>query len=136
MIHNLSFEKLVEYDVGKSGISLDVNLKLVGKSVAVETKIDTGSTNCVFARNVGESIGLEIESGELVRISAATGVFTTYRHDVILEALGYEFDVRACFAENEHFSRNVLGRFGFLDRVVLGLVDYEGRLFLNRLSYE
>lgn len=132
MIHHLDFEKLVEYDVGKSGISLDVNLKLVGTTVAVETKIDTGSTNCVFTRNIGEKLGLEIESGELVRFSAATSGFTTYRHDVVIEVLGYEFDARVCFAENENFTRNVLGRFGFLDRVVLGLVDYEGKLFLNR----
>jgi hypothetical protein len=132
MIHSLEFERLVEYDVGEPGISLAVNLKLVGKSVSVETKIDTGSTSCVFARSAGESLGLEIESGELVRIGTATGVFTTYRHDVVLEVLGYEFDARVCFAENESFRRNVLGRFGFLDRIVLGLVDYEGKLFLKR----
>lgn len=132
MMHRLDFEKLVEYDVGQSGISLDVNLKLTRESVSVKTKVDTGSTNCVFARNVGEELGLEIEAGELVRIGAATGAFTTYRHDVVLEVLGYEFNARVCFAENEHFSRNVLGRFGFLDRIVLGLVDYEGKLYLNR----
>lgn len=132
MKHSLSFEKLVEYDIGKSGISLDVNMKLVGKSVTVSTKIDTGATNCIFSRAAGESLGLEIENGELVRISTATDFFTTYRHDVVLEVLDYEFDVRVCFAESEHFSRNVLGRHGFLDRIVLGLVDYEGKLFLNR----
>lgn len=132
MIHNLEFEKLVEYDAGKAGISLDVNLKLVGESVTVDTKIDTGSTNCIFSRTIGEQLGLEIESGEFVRIGTATSSFSTYRHDVILEVLGYEFDARVCFAESEFFSRNVLGRFGFLDRIVLGLVDYEGKLYLSR----
>ncbi len=38
----------------------------------------------------------------------------------------------ACFAEDENFNRNVLGRHGFLDRTVLGLVDYEGKLYLNQ----
>ncbi len=132
MIHQLDFEKLAHYDTGKSGISLEVNLKLVGKTVPVSTKIDTGSTNCVFAREIGEKLGLEIESGELVRISSVTDTFTTFRHEVILDVLGYEFDARVCFSQNEHFSRNVLGRFGFLDRIVLGLIDYEGKLFLNR----
>lgn len=132
MIHQLDFEKLAHYETGKSGISLEVNLKLVGKTVPVSTKIDTGSTNCVFAREIGEKLGLEIESGELVRISSVTDTFTTFRHEVILDVLGYEFDARVCFSQNEHFSRNVLGRFGFLDRIVLGLIDYEGKLFLNR----
>ena len=35
------------------------------------------------------------------------------------------------FAEDENFSRNVLGRQGRLDRVRLGLVDYEGKLCLS-----
>ena len=134
MIHSLDFEKLVEYDVGKTGISLDINLKLIGKSVAVGTKVDTGSTNCIFARSIGEQLDLEIESGELVRISAATSVFTTYRHDVVLEVLGYEFDARVCFAEDESFSRNVLGRNWFLNQVLLGLNDYEGQLYLHSLG--
>ncbi|MEP6902852.1 MAG: hypothetical protein ABJA66_13955, partial [Actinomycetota bacterium] len=73
MIHQLEFEKLIEYDTGKSGISLDVNLKLIGREIPVSTKIDTGSTNCIFARSIGEMLGLEIESGELVRVSSAVG---------------------------------------------------------------
>jgi hypothetical protein len=39
------------------------------------------------------------------------------------------------FAKDESFTRNVLGRQGWLDRVKLGLIDYEGRLFLSKYDY-
>jgi hypothetical protein len=35
------------------------------------------------------------------------------------------------FAKEESFTRNVLGRQGWLDRVKLGLIDYEGKLLLS-----
>jgi len=41
------------------------------------------------------------------------------------------FDATIYFAANEAFKRNVLGRRGFLDRVLLGLNDYEGKMYLS-----
>ncbi len=35
------------------------------------------------------------------------------------------------FAAEEHFTRSVLGRTGWLNHVKLGLIDYEGKLLLN-----
>ena len=39
---------------------------------AFEAKIDTGSSLCIFERKHGERLGIEIESGEELRISTAT----------------------------------------------------------------
>lgn len=50
MIHKLEFEKLVRYDSGKSGVSVDVELRLSGRTAMFEAKIDTGSTYGVFER--------------------------------------------------------------------------------------
>ena len=36
------------------------------------------------------------------------------------------------FAKDYAFNRNVLGRTGFLNRVVVGLNDYAGKLYLSR----
>jgi hypothetical protein len=38
------------------------------------------------------------------------------------------------FAADAAFSRNVLGRQGWIDRIRLGLVDYEGKLYLSDYS--
>ena len=49
-----------------------------------------------------------------------------------LETLGYSFDVTVYFAVNESFTRNVLGRRGWLDQLRLGIVEYESKLYLSR----
>jgi hypothetical protein len=132
MDYQMIFTRLVNYDPGLPGISVDVSLSLAGVSVALEAKLDTGSTNCIFQRDYGERLGLDIESGERVSISTATGSFIVYRHSVTLNVLNYAFDSGVCFPEDLDIDRNVLGRLGFLDRVRLGLVDYDGELYISR----
>jgi predicted aspartyl protease len=132
MSFSLDFTRLIRYDAGLSGISFEISLKFDKKTIKVFTKIDTGSSDCVFSRKAAEEIGIKIEDGEKVYIGTVTGTFAAYRHPVILSAADFEFDVYAYFAEDENFNRSVLGRHGFFDRLTLGLVDYEGKLFLNR----
>jgi hypothetical protein len=128
----LHFEKLLEYDTAKTGINLNVILKLAGKTVNLTAKIDTGADHCIFERRFGEELGLKIEDGIKQRFSTATGTFLAYGHNVGLITEGLEFDSFIFFYENENQTPSVLGRFGWLDRIILGLVDYEGKLFLNR----
>ena len=136
MNYQMIFSRLTTYDAGLPGISVEVTLSLTDDSITLPAKLDTGSTNCVFARRYGENLGIDIESGDRTRISTATGSFMTYRHDVTLTVLDYAFDVRVCFAEDENFKRDVLGRLGFTDRVNIGLVDYEGKLYLSKYGDE
>jgi hypothetical protein len=119
------------YDAGRNGINVPVEIRLSGKFAAFDAKIDTGSTNCIFARKYGEEIGIEIESGLPKRIRTATGSFLTYEHEVTLSVLGYDFDVLVCFAEDAAFQTNVLGRYGFLMQIKLGLIDYEGKILIS-----
>ena len=42
--------------------------------------------------------------------------------------LDYAFNVTVYFAAHESFTRNVLGRRGWLDQVRVGLVEYESKL--------
>ena len=128
----LNFEKLLEYDLTKSGIGLDITLKLSDKQVGLTAKIDTGADHCIFERRFGEALGLKIEEGIPQRFSTATGTFLAFGHNVRLITEGLEFDSYIFFYENEDQKPNVLGRFGWLDRIVLGLIDYEGKLYLNR----
>ncbi len=48
-----------------------------------------------------------------------------------MSVLGIETVSTVYFAKEESFTRNALGRQGWLDRVRLGLIDYEGKLFLS-----
>lgn len=131
MSFQLTFDHRLEYDAGQAGITLAVTLRLNQDAVSCEAKIDTGSTFSILARKVGEDLGLEIESGIKRLVGTVTGTFVVYLHEVTLSVLGVELDALVGFAADENFQRNVLGRRGFLDQTVLGLVDYEGLLYLR-----
>ena len=131
MTHSLDF--VVEHDYsGAAGISVLVTLRHGPDKVSFDADVDTGSTFCIFNRGHAETLGLSVESGELTRFKTVTGSFDAYGHMLTLETLGYSFDVTVYFAALQSFTRNVLGRRGWLDQVRLGLVDYESRLYLSR----
>lgn len=132
MSFDLSFEKLIYFDTGKPSISLEVEIRLADLSSKLEAKVDTGSTYCVFKRKHGEELGLEIEQGTPQSISTTTGSFSAFGHSVTLITNDLTFDSVVFFAENESFNRNVLGRHGWLDRVIVAINDYEGKLYLSR----
>ncbi len=131
MAETLSFAVTHRYDTRKAGITLDVLLRFGDKDVEVVTKLDTGASFCIFRRIYGELLGLNIESGQPETFSTPTGSFLAFAHEITLIVLGLEFQSTVYFAANENFTRNVLGRQGWLDRVRLGLIDYEGKLFLS-----
>jgi len=108
-----------------------VGISLVGNTVDLVAKLDTGASLCVFQRQYGELLGLRIETGRSQWMSTATGRFLTYGHPVTLEVLGLTFETTAYFAADPQYSRNVLGRRGFLDLVRIALIDYDGRLYLG-----
>ncbi len=134
MIHILNFSHLVEYDTRLTGISFAVKISAGQNFAEFNVKIDTGATDCIFSRKYGEQIGLDIETGTPVEISTATGMFKTYQHWITLSIFDFNYDIAACFSADENFSRNVLGRIGFLDHLIVGLNDYEGRLYMQNLA--
>ena len=127
----LRFATLHHYDLGQLGITLPVALGSTPDAVKFDAKVDTGSSHCIFQRQHGEQLGFDIETGSLERFSTAMGSFPAYGHETTLSVLGFETTAVVFFAADEYFTRNVLGRVGWLDRVRLGLIDYEGRLYLS-----
>ncbi|HXU37036.1 MAG TPA: aspartyl protease family protein, partial [Blastocatellia bacterium] len=132
MAHQLEFAKLLTYDVGEPGITLQASLKLKEQTLDLQVKVDTGASCCLFDRRVGEALGFDIETGMRQLFGTATGTFVGYGHEVTLSVAEFEFDTIVFFPSDLEIRRNILGRFGWLDRVVLGLVDYEGKLYLSR----
>lgn len=133
-MYNLNFEKLAFYNTGETGITVPVELSFGDLTTPFEAKIDTGATACIFERRFGEKLGIETGNGDAMRFSSATGSFLTYGHFVTLNVEDFEFYSYIFFAADENFKRNVLGRTGWLDRLRIGLIDYDGKLFLS--SYE
>ena len=134
MTYRLSFSELLNYDAGQPGITVPVILGLNRAQVSCEAKVDTGASLCIFARSHGEQLGLDVTDGLRQIIGTVTGSFVVYLHEVDFSVAGLEFSAFVGFAEDETFKRNVLGRRGFLEQVTLGLVDYEGKLYVGRYS--
>ncbi|MGH9855489.1 MAG: aspartyl protease family protein [Blastocatellia bacterium] len=132
MSYTLTFAARHEDDTRLQGISVPATLSFGAETIQLQAKVDSGAEGCIFARAQGERLGLDIESGQPQRFSTAMGGFPTYGHEVTLSVLGIEVIATVYFAADPHFSTNVLGHTGWLNRVRFGLVDYEGRLYLSR----
>ncbi len=127
----LSFLNRIFYDVHPD-ITLSIFLSSDSQTfVPVKVKLDTGSTFCVFQRQFAEALGIEVEEGTPERMRAATGSFLAYGHELMISLEGIEWQATVYFAEDEFFPVNVVGRVGFLDRLRIGLVDYEQTLYLS-----
>ena len=126
----VAYSHLLRYDAGKPGITVSVVLQLNHVSVNAETKLDTGSSLCIFERFLGERLGLEVEQGYPQWVATVMGSFLVYGHDVTLNVEQFAFDTMVYFAKDYDFKRNVLGRFGFTQRILFGLNDYAGELYL------
>lgn len=131
MPEEIYFEIVHKYQTLETGIVLPAILRLGDEGVDVRTKLDTGAAFCVFERKHGERLGLEIETGYPLRMRTATGPFDTFGHTINLSVLGIETESTVYFAADDSFNLNILGRQGWLDRVKLGLIDYEGKLLLS-----
>ncbi len=132
MAETLEFDIVHNYSIFEEGITVRTVLFGGDLQASADAKLDTGSTYCVFERHLGESLGFEIETGIPIMIGTATGAFRAFGHEVTLHFLGIEIVSTVYFAESEYFDRNVLGRTGWLDRVKLGLIEQEGKLFLSQ----
>lgn len=136
MPHLLGFNFIHEYDPAEAGIAVPVVLCVGPAQTEVQAKLDTGATCCVFEREIGEDLGLDIESGAPERIWTATGSFLAFGHEVSITAFGYQFNVIAYFTVMRDFKRNVLGRKGWLQQLRIGIIDYDGKLYLSAYDDE
>jgi hypothetical protein len=135
MAYSLSFLSRAEYDQFESGITIKVTLRSGESESTTSAKIDMGAQVCLFQREIGESLGLNIESGHRRRMETLAGSLTAYGHSVSLYTLGLEFDSVVYFAAAYDLPRNPLGREGWLQKVRLAVVDYAAALYLSPYAY-
>jgi len=127
----LEFHTTHQYPEAKDGINVPITLAIGRQAVELLAKLDTGAAHCIFERKYGEILGLDVESGRLQRFRTVAGTFAAYEHEVTIQTLGIEFPAIVFFAQDPTFNRNFLGRSGWLDRLRLGIVDYDRTLFMG-----
>jgi hypothetical protein len=85
----------------------------------------------LFSRAFADSLDIDVESGYREVLSTLGGSVTAYAHEIELETLGLRFQSYVYFAESYAVRRNLLGRQGWLQLVMLGLNDYGNELYLS-----
>lgn len=63
------------------------------------------------------------------------GSFVAYEHEVTIHTLGIEFLAVVFFAHDPAFSKSFVGRSGWLDRLRVGIIDYDRLLFLSAYDF-
>ena len=132
----LDFTRVHSYSLSLEGIALPVLLRSGSEAVDLLAYLDTGASNCLFAREYGELLDLNIEAGQPKAFWTATGGIDTFGHQVSLEVFDLNFDSVVYFFADDRIHKNLLGRVGWLDRVRLGLVDYDHQLYLAPYDFE
>lgn len=137
MPYSLNFAFRRHYDTAQQGIGVPVELRFGEKAVELTAMLDTGASYCIFQRTYGESLGLVIENGIPESFGLANGnQFRAYGHEVTLTAINIEVDGIVYFADDNSIRRSVLGRQGWMDKLRLGLVHYDGYLYLSKYDDE
>ena len=87
------------------------------KSIRYFVLIDSGADLCIFHAEIGELIGLVVESGKVLQYYGISGQqLTAYFHDVKIEVGGYEFDCWAGFSRDiDNLPYGLLGQLGFFN---------------------
>lgn len=101
-METVSFDEIYFYDTLKVGITVSIILSLSKEAIDFEAKVDTGSSFCVFERKQAERLNLDVESGDLLRISTATGFFEAYGHELSLTVMGIELFREFISPERNH----------------------------------
>lgn len=128
----LTFRKTHNYGAGgPDGITIPVGLFNGTRRVKLFAKLDTGATYCIFKREYGEALGIEIEAGRPQTIYTANSSFETFGHEVDIESFEWRTTATVYFAADREFPRNVLGRNGWIRQFRLGLLDYDSALHIS-----
>ncbi len=135
-LHSLTFPFFHSYE-GRNAISVPLTLTSdSARHVDLIANVDTGSTFCILSREIADHLRLSLFTGTRQRIRTAVGSFQTFGHEITISAFDLEWHAMVYFAESESISVNVVGRFGFMDRLRVAVVDYDQRLYLGFYGQE
>ncbi len=100
--------------------------------------IDSGADYCTFSYEIGEDLGIEIFSGENIRMTSlgSSEPVNGYLHSVEMEVITEEdeppwkISTKVAFLDRA-IPRNILGRDGFFEYAKIGFVDREQTIYLS-----
>lgn len=88
--------------------------------------VDSGATETLLPRRIGERLGIDIESGERVEFEGVGGAAIGYRHKVMLRLAGErnEYEIACAFSELPNMG-GLLGERGFFENYKITFEKYK-----------
>jgi hypothetical protein len=129
-MHRLEFAEVYDYSGEDESVVIPVVLRSGANEAPVAASVDTGASFCIFGSEIAEALGLDLTSGIRGRFRTANSSFDAYGHGVEIDAFGFATHSFIYFFADPTIDRNVLGRTGWLDRVRLGLIHHDSKIFL------
>jgi len=130
MPQSLDFDASHHY-AGADGIDVPIEIRVGARNVQLLARLDTGAAYCIFERRYAEALRMDVESGRVRRFMTMAGSFVAYEHEVTLCTFDIEFSAVVYFAHDRTFGKSFVGRNGWLDRLRIGIIDYDRLLFLS-----
>ncbi len=100
---------------------IPVEITYKNQIVPCEVLVDSGADFCIFDAQIGELLGIDIESGERQEVAGITGVKEPYYvHEVTINVGGQNFYIKAGFLDNiARLGYGVVGQKGFFDTFIV-----------------
>lgn len=136
MAHRLEFTHLHSYAARDTSISVPIALRSGANIVDLVASLDTGASHCLFESAYAGELGLDLTAGVLTKFRTANSTFDAFGHPVEIDAFGISTHSLVYFFAEPSIVRNVLGRRGWLDRVRLGIVDYDRTIYLAKYDQD
>ncbi len=129
-MYQLEFTRVNDYSGDDESIVVPVVLRVGANQVPVAASVDTGASFCVYGTEIAEALGLDLTSGIRKRFRTANSGFEAYGHEVELIVFGVATQSIVYFFADPMIDKNVLGRVGWVDRVRLGVVHHDSKIYL------
>lgn len=99
---------------------IPVKLSYKERTFAHEALVDSGADVCLFDADIGEPLGIDIESGEKAEVVGITGESEPcYWHNITLNIGGHDVKTRVGFKRNLASSYGIVGQQGFFNFFVV-----------------
>ena len=113
--------KYKKYGVGILRPVIPVEIEYDGRSVSYEVLVDSGADFCILDAQIGELLGISIETGQEQKVGGITGTLESYYvHNVVIRVGGHPYDIKLGFLRNiANIGYGVVGQRGFFDIFVV-----------------
>ena len=129
-LNSLDFDSDFAYEESSAGILIPIRLIHNSRSVELSARLDTGAADCLFDRFYADILKLP-DVGVARSYRTVTGSFQAFGHEVTIETLGLRWSALIFFHAMGNPAHSFVGRRGWLDRVRLGIVHHDRKLFLG-----